>query len=39
MKQIPNDDTNYNSLQAFITFYKEGATMIFLDKKIKTDAS
>lgn len=39
MNQIPNDDTNYNSLQAFITFYKEGATMIFLDKKIKTDAS
>lgn len=39
MNQIPKDDINYNSLKAFITFYKEGANMIFLDKKTKIDSS
>lgn len=33
MSQIPNNDINYNSIQAFFTFYKEGAIMTFLENK------
>jgi len=39
MSQLPVDDANYNSLKAFITFFKEGAVMLFLDKKTKSNFS
>lgn len=39
MNQLPKDDINFNSLQAVITFYKEGAIMTFLDKKTKIDST
>lgn len=39
MNCLPNDDVNYNSLQTFITLYKEGAILTFLDNKTKTDLS
>lgn len=37
MNQLQKDNINCNSLQAVATFYKEGAIMIFLDKKTKKD--
>lgn len=39
MNHLPKNDINYNSLLAFITFYKEGAIMTFLDKRTKIESS
>lgn len=33
MNQLPEDDNNYNSTGPYITLFKEGALMIFLDKR------
>lgn len=37
MNQLKVDDANFNKLEAIAIFYKEGATMTFLDKKTKID--
>lgn len=38
MSQLSTDDSYYNSLRAFITFFKEGAMMTFLGNKTRTDS-
>lgn len=35
MKKL--SETDYKKLQALVTFYREGAIMLFIDKKIETD--
>ncbi|XP_050541449.1 midasin [Daktulosphaira vitifoliae] len=37
MNKLSSDDSNYNNIKSFRTFYKEGAIMIFLDKKTTSD--